>query len=41
MGDMDVDKITSTEVHSFYQDVFITDLQKEILKKAEESSGIK
>ena len=40
MDDIDLDKITSTDVHSFYQDIFITDLQKKLLEKSEESSGL-
>lgn len=41
LNDMPVDKITSTDVHSFYQDVFITDLQKEIVRRDHETSDIK
>lgn len=39
--DMPSDNLTSTDVHSFYQDVFITDLQNEIMKKENETVDFK
>ena len=40
MDNIDFDKATSTDVHSFYQEIFITDLEKKLIEKDEESSGL-
>jgi hypothetical protein len=41
INDSQPQSLTSTDVHSFYQDVFITDMNKQISKCAEEASDFK